>query len=167
MQLQVGKDRIEPRTRSAVRACLRDSQSERDICIMNISSRGLLATTARPPRRGEFVELIVGHNRLIGQVKWSSQRRFGMSLRERVSVTALLEGGSGPIALRRSAASRPARAGWLSSLRANPEVLSHFAQYAVMGFAVLSAAVLIASLAAEGFTPVQQAMTALAASEPG
>jgi hypothetical protein len=70
---------------------------------LDISTRGLLAITARPPTRGEFVELIVGGQMLVGQVKWAGERRFGIVLRERISVAALVSGDKRSIAHQRCA----------------------------------------------------------------
>lgn len=163
----MGKDRIEERTRSALRALLKDSRSEREICIMDMSTRGLLATTANPPRRGEFVELTIGRNSLSAQVKWASQRRFGLSLRERVSVAALLEGGKQPIALKRSRAMQPTRVGLLASLRANPQMLSRVGQYGVFVLGAVIAGYFIITTMESGFAPLQQAMATLGSGKTG
>lgn len=163
----MGKDRIEERTRSALRALLKDSRSEREICIMDMSTRGLLATTANPPRRGEFVELTIGRNSLSAQVKWASQRRFGLSLRERVSVAALLEGGKQPIALKRSRAMQPTRIGLFASLRANPQMLSRVGQYGVFVLGAVIAGYFIITTMESGFAPLQQAMATLGSGKTG
>jgi len=155
------KDRIEQRTRSTVRALLKDSRSEREICIMDISSRGLLATTANPPRRGEFVELIIGRNNLTAQVKWSSQRRFGLSLRERVSVAALLKGGKQPVAMKLGRAVQPRRVGVLASLRANPQLLARVGQFGAFAMVGVIAGYFIITTMESGFAPLQQAMATL------
>jgi hypothetical protein len=91
--------RAEERTGVMVRATLRDGGGSREACVLDVSTRGLLLTTARPPARGEFVEIAIGDSRLAGQVKWSAKRRFGIALRDRVSVIAFLEGGQGPLEL--------------------------------------------------------------------
>jgi hypothetical protein len=91
--------RAEERTGVMVRATLRDGGGAREACVLDVSTRGLLLTTARPPARGEFVEIAIGDSRLAGQVKWSAKRRFGIALRDRVSVIAFLEGGQGPLGL--------------------------------------------------------------------
>lgn len=80
--------------RTIVRAIMRDSHEEREVCLIDISTRGLLATTARPPKNGEIVELRIGRNAMVGQVRWSSERRFGIVLRDRVIVADLIEGGA-------------------------------------------------------------------------
>lgn len=157
----IGKDRVEPRTRAVVRATLRDSRSEREICIIDVSTRGLLATTANPPLRGAFVELVVGCNRLTGQVKWASQRRFGVALRERVSVAAIAEGGTRPAALARSKAVRKRRGDAFSGLQANPQLMSRLGEYLTLGAAAAAAAYLIVSYSGIGMEPVQQAVVAM------
>lgn len=86
------KPRIEERTKVMVRARLFAGQGERDACILDISTRGLSATSASPPARGEFVELRIGKNNLVGLVKWSGERRFGIAFRERISVIAAISG---------------------------------------------------------------------------
>lgn len=60
-----------------------------DICIRNISSRGLLVSAARPLRRGEFVEIRRGPHVIVAQVRWSSGAEFGVHTQERLDVEAL------------------------------------------------------------------------------
>lgn len=84
--------RIEDRTKVMIRARLRGAGPERDACILDISTRGLAASVDQAPPRGEIVELVVGRNNLVGQVKWSGQRRFGIAFRDRISVIGLISG---------------------------------------------------------------------------
>lgn len=93
------KPRSEIRTRVMIRSQLRGVGPERDACVLDVSTRGLLATCADPPRRGAFVELVIHGQSLTGLVKWSNGRRFGMTLRERISVVALVANDGGPILL--------------------------------------------------------------------
>jgi len=153
-----GKDRVENRVRASVRARMRDSLAERDICILDLSTRGMLATTARPPARGEFVELSIGCNRLTGQVRWSSQRRFGVSLRERVSIAALAEGGISSAELARSVGMARPKTTLLDGLRANPHLVGRLVQYGLLALMAALAAVLIASFTSKTMAPVHQAV---------
>jgi len=75
-----------------VRARLHADRGECDACILDISTRGLSASAATPPARGEFVEFRIGKNNLVGLVKWSGERRFGIAFRERISVIAAISG---------------------------------------------------------------------------
>ena len=93
--------RIEDRTKVMIRARLRGPNGECDACVLDISSRGLAASTTTPPARGEFVELLVGRSRLVGQVRWTGQRRFGVSLSERVSVISVIANEGEPAEMSR------------------------------------------------------------------
>lgn len=81
-----------------VRARLRVGGTDNEACILDISTRGLSATSASAPQRGEIVELVVGRHNIVGQVKWAGDRRFGVAFRERVSVIAAIS-GQGNLAL--------------------------------------------------------------------
>ncbi|MGE3690141.1 MAG: PilZ domain-containing protein [Novosphingobium sp.] len=115
--------RNEDRARVILRAALRDGGREREACLLDLSSRGLLATSTPPPRRGAYVELTVGRHRLDGQVQWSEGRRFGVRLRERVDVLAVMGNEAGPTALKaaRAARGRP-------SMEARAAYMRHVAQ---------------------------------------
>ena len=89
-----------------IRARLRGAGPERDACILDVSSRGLAATAENPPQRGDYVELDVGDHKLVGQVKWSSMRRFGLVLRQRISAISLISGDGDAIKLQERAAAR-------------------------------------------------------------
>ena len=153
--------RVEPRTRTTVRAHIRDSQGSREICVIDSSTRGLLATAARPPVRGEFIELTIGMNKLAGQVVWASERRFGVTLRERLSVSALAEGGTRKIELQRSLGVARRRTGTIAGLLANPQMLGRVGQLA--SFAILAGAAgwVIIGYTSDSFAPVQEAVAAM------
>jgi len=153
--------RAESRTRATVRAHIRDSLGRREICVIDISTRGMLATAARPPARGEFVELTIGMNKLAGQVVWASERRFGVTLRERVSVSAVAEGGKRKIELQRSLGVARRRNGSIGALLGNPQLLGRVGQLA--SFAVLAGAAgwVIIGYTGDSFAPVQKAVAAM------
>lgn len=104
------KPRIEERTQVMIRAIFRSERCESEVCVLDISTRGLSASTAQPPKRGEFVELTVGKNSLVGQVKWSGERRFGVAFRERISVIGAISGAEGAITLKEQAQARKSAA---------------------------------------------------------
>lgn len=95
------KPRTEDRTKVKVRAGLRDKGPAREASILDISTRGLLATSPQPPAFGEFVEIMVDDKSLVGHVKWSNDRRFGIVFQERISVINFLSGAKGSITLPR------------------------------------------------------------------
>lgn len=161
------KPRVEPRIRAMVRARLRDSLCERDVCIIDVSTRGMLATAAQPPAYGDFVEIQLGRHRLAGHVKWSGDRRFGVALQDRVSVAAVAEGGAGAIALERSVGVARRRQGVLQQLKSSPQMLGRAMQLGIFGLIALSAAIVIAELAGIGLEPVQDVMLAMNAGSNG
>ena len=152
------KPRTEPRVRAMVRARLRDDAGEREMCIIDVSTRGLLATAARPPVRGDYVEVTIGRNSLTAQVKWSGERRFGLSLRERVSVAAMIEGGAGTVALASSVGMARRRQSHWAALRDMPQMLGRMGQYGLMLFAVVVAAFLLMEVVSSGFEPMRNAL---------
>ncbi len=160
------EDRVEPRVRAMVRARLRDDAGERDVCIIDVSTRGVLATAARPPKRGEIVEIAVGNNFLAGQVKWASERRFGLSLQERVSVAAMVEGGKQAVALARSSSVAKRRTGLWQALTSNPEMMGRAVQLGMLLAVALGAAWLIADLVGSGLAPMEQAASAMTGRKP-
>lgn len=159
--LVTDKPRVEPRVRALVRARLRDGGGEREICLIDVSSRGLLATAARPPRRGEFVEIQIGQHRLAGHVKWASQRRFGMALQERVSVNAVVGGGKRSIKLSHASVQAPRRSVSRAGLPAAPQATGRAAQFVLFLLLVGLGAVAIASLAGKEMAPLRKVVAAM------
>lgn len=84
--------RVETRQTAMLKARLRDAKSTREVRIGDISPTGMLAVAERPPARGSFVDIMVGGHHLAGQVRWVSGRRFGLKMRERIDVHAILSG---------------------------------------------------------------------------
>lgn len=74
------EQRTEDRTRALVRARMRDGGLERDACILDMSSEGLLLTAAMPPKCNQSVTIVANGYRVSGQVCWVNERRFGVSL---------------------------------------------------------------------------------------
>ena len=155
------RKRVEQRTRATVRAHMRDSLGSREICVIDISTRGMLATAARPPKRGDFIELTIGMNKLAGQVAWASERRFGVTLRERVSVSAVAEGGRRKIELPRSVGVARRRTSVVTALLGNSQLLGRIGQLAT--FAVLAGAAgwVIVDYTGASLAPVQKAVRAM------
>lgn len=151
------KPRAEPRVRATVRARLRDEAGDREMCIIDVSTRGLLATAARPPVRGEYVEITIGRNRLTAQVKWSGEHRFGLSLRERVSIVAMVEGGNGSVVLAASQGRARRQLAHGAVLSTMPDMLGRMGQYSIMLLAATAAAFLITELVESGLAPVHDA----------
>jgi hypothetical protein len=155
------KARFEDRTRLMIRAMLRDGGPEREACLLDLSSGGLMATVSEAPRRGTFAEVIVGRHSLVGQVQWSEGRRFGMKLREKIDVLAVIGNEAGPTAL---AAARKARG------RPSPEATFAYSRHVAQGFTfgiliagVATGAVLAAQLVTRSLAPLAAVSAALGA----
>jgi hypothetical protein len=160
--LQHYKPRTEDRTRVMLRARLRDGGQERDACIVDLTSRGLAATADNPPRRDDFVEIIVGDIVVVGQVKWTSMRRFGMAFRERISVVGLLSGERGTISLQAREANRKRKARF-----ALPESLGRRIEFAMLFAAGASAIFVLADFVGDVLRPIDQVYSVLVASNGG
>ena len=153
------KARVEDRTRLMVRATLRDGGPEREACLLDLSSGGLMASASQAPRRGAFVELTVGRHSLVGQVQWSEGRRFGMKLREKIDVLAVIGNEAGPTALE---AARKARG------RPSPEATFAYSRHVAQGFTygiliavAVSGAVMAAQLVTRELAPLAAVSAAL------
>lgn len=155
------KPRVEPRTKALIKARLRDCGPERDVCILDLSTRGILATAARPPARGNFVEFLVGNHTLVGQVKWASERRFGIVLRDRVSVSALLSGDHKDIALSASPFAKKRTGSIIEAFADNNRSLDRFVQLALVILIIGTGAYVLADFVATGLSPIAEAEMAL------
>lgn len=81
----------EPRTRTLLRGKLRAGGPVRDICIRDISSRGMLIHDSNPPRRGTYVEISNANQCLVvGRVVWSKDDRFGIVTSDPLNVQAII-----------------------------------------------------------------------------
>lgn len=87
-----------PRRKVLVRARMRAGGPKTDICIRDVSARGLLIQANTPPQRGSFVEIMCEGLPITGQVIWISDRRFGVITRERLDVAAFVDRLSNPSA---------------------------------------------------------------------
>lgn len=141
---------------------MRAFATERDVCILDVSTGGILATASVPPLRGEFVELMIGRHTVMGHVRWSGQHRFGLSLRQRVSIAALLAGDTDSVSLEKAGSVQTGRGGLLQALRANSHSFGHAVQFAVMAAAGLGGAYLLADIAGEGLESLGTAQEAMA-----
>lgn len=91
-----------------------------DVCIRNVSKNGMMLQAPQAPQRGTFVEVRLPEDTVIGQVVWSSDRRFGIKTRDRVPVWKIL-GKPSPIERGSGGAPRMATAGATLSMRARSD----------------------------------------------
>ncbi len=60
-----------------------------DVCILNLSSRGMMARSAMVPLPGSYVELRRGPHVIVARVVWAKDERFGVLAQDRIQVDAL------------------------------------------------------------------------------
>jgi hypothetical protein len=73
-----------------IRATMRAGSRGIDVCIRDVSVRGMCVVTARPPPRGTIVEISGPTAPIVGEVIWASERRFGVAVGGRINVPQLL-----------------------------------------------------------------------------
>ena len=101
----------EPRRKVMIRATMRAGGPRADVCVRDISSRGMMIQASAPPPRGTFVDVDCAGQQIVGLVVWRKAHRFGVQTRDRLDVRALA--GRGPqaavVAPRRTTAGPAAR----------------------------------------------------------
>lgn len=88
-EAQVEKPR-EKRVKVVLRARMYIGASWSEVCIVDITSRGLGLQAARPPGRGEYVEIRRGAHTIIGRVIWSGAHRFGVAAQGTMPVYSII-----------------------------------------------------------------------------
>lgn len=79
-----------PRRKVVVRARMRANGPVTDVCIRDISLRGMLLQASVPPPRGTYVEIMSTGLPVVGQVVWLKDRRFGVSTRDTIDVATVI-----------------------------------------------------------------------------
>jgi hypothetical protein len=82
--------RREQRHKVLIRARMRAGGLPVEVCISDVSPHGICCMTATAPARGTIVEVTDIACPLVGQVVWSSQRRFGIAVRDKIEMGALM-----------------------------------------------------------------------------
>ena len=60
------------------------------MCMLNISSRGLLLQMAAPPAKGEYVEICRDRYVIIARTVWVNGRRFGVRTQDPLFIDAII-----------------------------------------------------------------------------
>jgi hypothetical protein len=115
-----------------------------DVTICNLSSRGLMAKCACPPRKGDYVEIRHRGASIVARVAWSHNARFGVRSQDAIDIAALL--AESPLAPQKSGeerrvAERPRSAPRALSLHAQAERSRH--QGRLFDWILVAAAALI------------------------
>ena len=82
----------EQRRNVVLQARIRDDFGWRDACILNLSSRGLLAHSASSAAPGTYVELHRGETVIVARVVWRQDRQIGLCSQDRLQVEQILNG---------------------------------------------------------------------------
>ncbi len=140
-----------PRQKVVLPARMRAGAGQVEVCIRDVSVRGMLIQAGVPPARGTYVEILRPGCSVTGRVVWSKHHKFGIETREKISIAAVLDRratprpGAGLPPLNQSDGS-PA-----PSTRTDParqagqaRARSAFLQYAALGAAATLGALLLA-----------------------
>lgn len=73
-----------------IRARMRSGSCWSDVCILNLSERGLGLQAADPPARGSYVEVRRGPHVIVARVAWTKSHRFGLSCQDALQVDQLV-----------------------------------------------------------------------------
>lgn len=76
----------EPRRKVFVKARIRIGGRWGDVCVRDISSRGLLLQARSAPPRGTYIEVRRGRHTIVARVVWTSDERFGVQAQDRISI---------------------------------------------------------------------------------
>jgi hypothetical protein len=80
----------EERLKAMVKARMRADGCWHDVCVLNLSSRGLGIQSADPPPRGTYVELFRGRYVVVARVIWTKGHRAGLRSQDPIFIQALL-----------------------------------------------------------------------------
>jgi hypothetical protein len=139
-----------------------------DVCIVNLSTRGVGLQSPRAPDRGTYVELRRGSNVLIvGCVVWSEGQRFGVRTQDPIWIDGVLRASGGQQASaaewrdRRAMPRAQRGAGW-SAIR------GRMMQFGFLVAGGVAATALLGSLVDSALAnPLNTISTILADSAPG
>jgi hypothetical protein len=86
----MAKKAREPRQVTATPARLNSDGRWQDVCIRNISSRGMMVEAQNPPPRGHYLEVRKGGHVIVGRVVWATGYHVGIVTQDRLEVSAVL-----------------------------------------------------------------------------
>ena len=69
---------------------MRGAVAWHDARILNLSSRGLMLQTDRPPERGAYLEVRRGAHVIVARVVWTEARRVGLKAQDVLPVDAIV-----------------------------------------------------------------------------
>lgn len=161
----------EPRRKVVLSARMRVGATWGDVCILDMSSRGLLIQGSSAPPRGSYLEVRRGRHVIVARVVWAQDHRFGVSTQDRLNVDAIASepgasasgadgGAQVEVAAERRAADRkPASS---SERHESSRMLSNSLEFAcVAGFGLAAAAMVFEAVGEVLTRPLSATATAL------
>ena len=94
MTQQSGLRPRELRRRVILPARLRLGSQWTDVCILNVSSRGMMIQTGQPAQHGTIVEIRRERHVISGRVMWRNGGKIGLQCEDRVPVEEILSLGA-------------------------------------------------------------------------
>lgn len=151
----------ETRRKVLIRARMHADGPAADVCIRDISARGLLIQASAAPPKGCYVEIVFDGHWIVGRVVWGKDRRFGVQARDRIDVRAIANG----IAGHRSAQTPPSRPRFVPAAArpaggASHQRLAKSVEFAVI---VVFAAASVAALGVTAFEALSRPLAIVAA----
>ena len=152
-----------------INARMRIGASWNDVCILNISARGLSMQAAAAPPRGTYLEIRRGDHEIMACVIWANDHRFGVRTQDLLVIDDIIHQ---PNRLAASPAGAAAGIPILDRRRSRcgsaerheiSRMLSRSMEFAVMGMFVASAALVTFDFVADALQrPLADASAALA-----
>ena len=151
----------ELRHKVLVRASMRAGGPLTEVCVRDVSERGLMAQASVAPARGTVVEIIHAGQPIVGHVIWSKDRKFGIRTSDRVNLQVFVKGLASSPASNGLRARNAKQAIQVSADRS--ATLGRLMQFGGTAAFALAAAGMLASLLYDGMsTTVEQVSGALA-----
>jgi len=153
----------EPRRKVTIRASMRAEGPPLDVCVRDISSRGLMIQTRVPPPRGTYVQIECAGHEIVGIVVWRREHRFGINTCERIDASALARERQPAKASPRPAKS-VGKAGIAASVTPQGRMFAQRMEFAVVATFAL---VLVGALGAVAFETLSRPLAAVSAALGG
>ena len=109
----------------------------------------------RAPPVGSYVEILLPEASITGRVVWSSDRRFGITARERIPLARFI-GGKSVAPIRAEPPSLAQRHAALARRKADATFAARSMQYGFLALVVLAAALAITSIAFNTLSGVRE-----------
>ena len=138
-----------------IKARMRIGASWDDVCILNISSRGLSMQTAAPPPRGTYLEVRRGDHEIVACVMWANHHRFGVRTQDLLVIDDIISQpdhlAAAPAGTAAGALTPDRRRSPRSAVERHEKsrMVSRAMEFAVMGIFAVSTAVVIFGTVAE------------------